>query len=330
MRLNYSTLFILIILFILSNCSLKLGLTDCYLGITKENNPNLQKKIGSYVTIGLKTNDTSPDFFNTSDTDEGIFFRGQFIGINSYTINYFTCHLWNPKNSNLVVLCTKDEDFNLTDSFYEFKVTPFSYKNYHIIISSEANLYFEFQKLDENIPFLYSEPQYIDLSTQKDYYELSFKMESTYPEYFSLTEKEETTSFIHMNNCTIKDYKLFCQVKKEILEEVFTYNTSLNLVYLSKQYGAIKYEFVLDINVIYDRPKKDINILLTEVLTLESEINSTVAIRTNITEIDPLTTKLFLFKFYDNTQYQYKNCFFKKFNNNGNNLLLFLFNGFKR
>lgn len=126
-----------------------------------------------------------------------------------------------------------------------------------------------------------------------------------------------------MNNCYAENKTLVCRVKKESLEELFTFNTSLSLSYLSMQYGPINYEFVLEINNLYHQPKEDINIELTEVLNTVSEVNSLIAIRTNITQIDPLTSKKFLFKFYDRSQSYSKNCFFKKYDNNETSMFLF-------
>ena len=323
MRLNFTTLLILIIFSLLSNSLSKLGVEVYHLEINRENNPNLIKKIGTYGTVGLVTNGSNANIFNSSDIEDLTLFKGIFKDRFTGTENNFDCRLWNPKKSNLIVLCSMEDNYNLSTSSYEFIADPFFYNGYIINITSEENLYIEFEQFYENIPFLYSEQQDIDLNTEKDFYELSFKMESIYPQMLFLSEKEEINTFAPLNNCSTEKNKLFCQVKKEILQELFTYNTSLSLIYPSQQYGAINYEFVLDINKIYEQQKENITIELTEVLNVVSEIDSVVAIRTNITQIDPLTTKMFLSKFYNSTTYFDKSCYFKKYDNNETNLLLF-------
>ena len=193
-------------------------------------------------------------------------------------------------------------NYNLSNtSNFEF-LAHFRYKDYIIEIRTQEELLFQFQQFNEEIPFLYSEPQDVYLNNPNDYYDLNFKYESTYPLHAFLREKEEANTFTLLNNITRKNDNLVFHIKKESLEELFTYNSTITVSYLTKQYGPLKYEFVLDINNLYDQTKEDINIELTEVLNTVSEVNSLIAIRTNITQIDPLTSKKFLFKFYDRSQ----------------------------
>ena len=254
MRLNNYNLLILIVFSILSISLEKLGENSYYLGINKENNPNTIKQIGNNGTIGLITNDTLQFLFNDTDPEIETNFTGTFYDENGDSYE-FDCRLMNRlKSSNLIVLCTA-KDFLLTSgSHYKFDNATINYRDSNIYISPEEELYFQFEQFNDSIPFIYSDPQYIDLNTSQDYYELNFAIESSEPENLALTEKEEATSFTPMNNCTAIDKELRCQVKRERLEEIFTYNTPLALVYLSKQGGIFKHEFVLDIRETYNQP----------------------------------------------------------------------------
>ena len=298
MLLKFCTFLLLIIFSIISNSSAKLGEKYYFLGIDRENNPNRLKQIGSYGTIGLITNDTIPDLFNSSDIEDETRFNASFLDDHSAISYKFNCRLWNPKNSNLVVLCSNIslpyQRRNLT-----FYFGSLYYGDNYISIYSDY-VYFEFEQLNEKIPFLYSEPQYINLLALQDYYELRFKFENNYPEEnLTLTEREEAISLATMNNCSSWNKELICLVQRKKIEEIFTYNDSLALAYLSELNGIFKYDMVLDIKVRYNQTKQDINIVFNEVLNKVSEVNSMIAISTNIANIEPLTTKTFLFEFYD-------------------------------
>ena len=324
MLLKFCTFLLLIIFSIISNSSAKLGEKYYFLGIDRENNPNRLKQIGSYGTIGLITNDTFPYLFNSSDIEDETRFNASFLDDHSAISYKFNCRLWNPKNSNLVVLCSNIslpyQRRNLT-----FYFGSLYYGDKYITIYSDY-VYFEFEQLNEKIPFLYSEPQYINLLAEQDYYELRFKFENKYPEEnLTLTEREEAISLATMNNCSSWNKELICLVQRKKIEEIFTYNDSLALAYLSELNGIFKYDMVLDIKVRYNQTKQDINIVFNEVLNKVSEVNSMIAISTNIANIEPLTTKTFLFEFYDGSIYPTKKCHFKKYDNNETSLLLFCY-----
>ena len=219
MKLNLSKLFILIIFCLLSNSLPNLGREYYYLEINRENNPNSLKQIGTFGTIGLITNDSNTNFFNSSDLEAETSFPGTFLDRSSYNYYDFICRLWNPKNSNIIVLCSMMDNYNLSDtSNFEFFAHSFIYKDYIIEIFAQDELFFQFQQFNERIPFLYSEPQDIYLNSQKDYYELNFRYESTYPEYLALSEKAETNTFTLMNNCYAENKTLVCRVKKESMK----------------------------------------------------------------------------------------------------------------
>ena len=321
MRLNFCIFLLLIIFSIIPNTSGKLGQNYYFLGIDRENNPNRLKQIGSYGTIGLITNDTFLDLFNSSDIEYETRFTGTFQD-DTFQKYDFNCRLWNPQNSNLVVLCS---NISLPSQRrnYTFNYGFIKYRDDNYIYISSNDVYFEFEQFEENIPFIYSEPQYINLLDQQDYYKLSFKIKEYYKINLALTEREEAISFTTMNNCSTWDQELICFVQRKGIEEIITYNDSLALVYLSEQYGIIKYDMVLDIKVIYNQKKEDINIFFNEVLNQVGEVNSMIAISTNIINIEPLTTKSFLFEFFDGYVYPTKKCHFKKYDNNETSLLLF-------
>ncbi len=98
MRLNFTTLLILIIFSLLSNSLSKLGVEVYHLEINRENNPNLIKKIGTYGTVGLVTNGSNANIFNSSDIEDLTLFKGIFKDRFTGTENNFDCRLWNPKN----------------------------------------------------------------------------------------------------------------------------------------------------------------------------------------------------------------------------------------
>ena len=305
---------------IISNSSGKLGDNYHFLEINRENNPNRHKLIGSYGTIGLITNDTLSYLFNSSDIEDETRFTGTFRDDN-YTYYDISCRLWNPNNANLIVLCSNislpSERVN-----YNFHTGMLNYKGNYIYIYSEPDFYFQIEQIYETIPFLYSEPQYINLLVQQDSYELIFNTQDSYPENLAITERGDEISFVAMNNCSSWKKELKCFVQRNKIKEILTSDNSLTLAYLSKQYGIIKYDMVLDIKAIYNQTKEDINIFFNEVLNQVSEVKSMIAISTNIVDIEPLTTKTFLLEFFDGSKYPSKQCYFKKYDNNETSLLL--------
>ena len=138
------------------------------------------KTIGPNGTFGLVTNMESLYFiFNHSEIEDLSIFEGTFTDkVKSYTYNW-VCRLWDPQNMNVVVLCTVDNTiFESSSNDFILDYGSIEVGEYYIEVYCDEEYYFEIELKPFNIPFIYSEPQIINLDSDKDSFQLKFKIDS--------------------------------------------------------------------------------------------------------------------------------------------------------
>ena len=319
MEINFKIIFILlfIIPFITSIDSINIK-------ITNQTDLSRLKTIGPEGTFGLITNLESLNFiYDQSDLEPLTIFEGAFMDKERGKKYNWICRLWDPKNMNVVVLCTVDNTIiEASDKYFTLVYGSIEVGEYSIIVSCNEEYYFEIDMKPFPIPFIYSEPQEIDLDSEKDSFQLRFKHDSFKGEKLAIVEKSKVESFTDCDRILSSNNGLLCTISRKKIEEVMTNNTSLSIVCLNGDLGLIFFQFIGDINVKYTQPKEDINLIITEVLNPTSERNSLIALKTNINEILPLTTNKFEIIVQSKSGQDTIQCFLKKYQNDERPLLL--------
>ena len=319
MRINLLITFILLLL-----VSLVTNIEYINIQITNETDQISMKTIGPNGTFGLVTNMESLSFiFNHSEIEDLTVFEGTFMDKERGDVYKWICRLWDPENMNVVVLCTVDYTI-LEASNNNFILDHGSIEvgEYYIEVYCDKEYYFEIDMKPFNIPFIYSEPQIINLDSGKDSFQLKFKKDSFLGEKLAIVEKDNVESITDLDNIIISKNVLMCTISRTKIEEVLTNNSFLSLAYLNGDLGFIFFQFVGDISVQYSKPKKNFTLIITEILNPNSEVNSLVALKTNINDISPLTSNKFEIKVVSTLGQQTIQCFLKKYGNEEMPLLL--------
>ena len=298
------------------------GDDEIIIRIQQEDNKNTIH-IGQKGTLYFFTdyNDTK-NIFDPLDIEETTKFNSTISdeAQNNYKVN---CRLFKPTGEQLAIICNLDESLKLGNHNITLNTIRFSYDNYTVTIFSETTV--SVNQLEYNIPFLYSDKQYIEMKDDTKTYILEFKLES------DNTNTNNTKSLLYiqgtqfdyglLDNCHTNDTKLICIITKEKLESVLSYNNEIFTLHLmDDDIGTLKFGLVYDIIIKYEIPQKEnIHVTITKLLNNVSEYLSPFAYET-YTDVDLLqniNTHLFTIKF-NNTDEGY--CYFKK--NSANNLLL--------
>ena len=263
--------------------------------------------------------------FNRTDMQNFPKFRGLFITTDDQK-SYWNCSLWTLENMNIIVKCLINESIpkNYRHLFILFS-GELDYDNYVNVISTSINYYFYLDKKELNIPFIYSEPQRINLEENKDSYILNFRTNSYKAKRIVLISKSCNYSFFLLNDnaIDIKNNELICDISRKKIEEVLTNNMKLTLAFLDEDSRIFNFEFVCDIEVKYTKPKQKIYLMITEAFNNASEKGPFVGFKTNETDIGPLITDLFNIEIQGKYGLILVKCFLKKYDNKKDPILLF-------
>ena len=250
MRINLPITFILLLL-----VSFVTSIEYINMQITNQTDPISLKTIGPNGTFGLVTNIESLYFiFNHSEIEDLTVFEGTFMDKERGDVYKWICRLWDPDNMNVVVLCTVDYTI-LEASNNNFILDHGSIEvgEYYIEVYCDKEYYFEIDMKPLNIPFIYSEPQIINLDSGKDSFQLKFKKDSFLGEKLAIVEKDNAESITDLDNIIISKNVLICTISRTKIEEVLTNNSFLSLAYLNGDLGFIFFQFVGDISVQYSK-----------------------------------------------------------------------------
>ena len=292
------------------------------LRVNNQTDLNHVKTVGFRGAFALVTDTMNSSIFNRSDIEDeevSLEFFDYDGGSNS-----LICKFWNPEGMNIAFICSiSTEMYYHTNPYFYLGDGYFQKGDITIFIKGDPDYYFQIEAKHLTIPFIYSEPQKINLDEDKEKYDLKFKVASFQGEKLALVDKLDNYSITDFDQVIFKENEIICSIKKEKIEEVMTNSFEPRLVFLDSELGAFDFEFVLGINVQYSKPKQDVQVTIESALNAISERQSISAFETNISDISPLTTKKF------QLEVQYKNpdtilidCYFKKYEYKGWPMLL--------
>ena len=220
-------------------------------------------------------------------------------------INYeIWCGIWIDGHI-FFLFCEFDENFPKGQYFFQFN-DNFIYKGNEINLHS--NEIFTITKLDSDIIDLYSPRQTINVTDDKDTYELKFNIVSYNQErlYIEIIWDEPL-------DCKRNNKELICQIKKNILVGKYISENDKSLEipvkYLNKDGNFEKLYFILYIIVNINVQKKDIYVKITKLLSYYVE--NFIAYETNVTNIPSIYSNGFKLDFYNDESEMKYQCIFK-------------------
>ena len=228
------------------------------------------------------------------------------------------CRLWSNYNNYIYALCKLEKNLPLGDNKINIDQTSFTFGDYNIIVNFENIKDTTIKQYNSNIPILYSFPQKIVYTNDKEYFDVKFKVDSYKND--PLIFYEET--MINFENCKYIDTNkndLNCQISKAQIEQrmfIIDEKHKVNIVNYDK--GFITQNLVGSIEMEYQDTieKKDIYVGITH---LSDYISSGIVYyETNVTNISNIKTSSFKFNIEEPIALKYYCQFI-----GGNNKLIF-------
>ena len=191
------------------------------INIKEEQNKNI-KDIGNNGTLEIITdyNDTETYIFSNSDIESYTFNNTMIDKDNNYIYNVI-CRLWKCNKGRIKIFCKFYEDLKYETKNLIFSNTTYSYRKYTFNIINYCII--SINKINGNIPFIYSEDQIIDIDSG---YILYFKFK------YDLYSKEKLFLFdnkfksAYFEKCTTKPIKreIDCQISNEKLKSILSFS----------------------------------------------------------------------------------------------------------
>ena len=261
-----------------------------------------------YIYFQTDYNDKETGVFDVSDIDEQIQFNISIITIEDSEIHNITCKLFKPTNDNLKLICKiNDISYNWHCNAYMNKQS-FIYNNYIVnIMPPLLNNTFYLDKKNQ-LPFLYSDEQIINIEDWEQDYELKFNMEEYNDELLYLFSND---AYIHLDKCTKNENYLICTIEKEEIEEVLQYNNQKFDVYShNEDLKLYKLNIIQNIIIIDDKINKQVVYVgITKLLKSNIYKNNFIPYETNVTN----TSNIITAKFFIKTEvHKSIKCYFKK------------------
>ena len=153
------------------------------ISLTKETDLSPIKAIGQLGTFALVTDTKNlSEIIGPSELESFSSFKGNFTNetLEKDSIYYsWNCSLFDPINQNVTIKCTVNDIFNVSSIIHLFMLNAsIEIGNYTINIFPQKDYLFTIETKSFNYPFIYSDPQIIDLETGDSTYELKFKVNS--------------------------------------------------------------------------------------------------------------------------------------------------------
>jgi len=177
------------------------------------------------------------------------------------------------------------ETFKYRNQSIIFNISTISYNNYSLVIYPKD--YIEVIKYDYNIPFLYSNEQFIEIKKDINSYEIKFEVGIYNNDLLFL--KGMYYNYGIFDKCEIFGKELICCLSKEKLEEILTINNeTFSLGTMNDNIGVIEFNFVSNINIqhyVTKEEKEDIYVDIINITNSISEIGTSFGLVTNVTSI---------------------------------------------
>ena len=220
------------------------------------------------------------------------------------------CRLWKAKNEKIRIFCKLKENQNIKGDYIKLSDYVIYYKDYTINIISNDD-FIKINKIDQELPFLYSDNQIINIAKTNNNYYLFVKIWEYNNQLLLLSNKENNNYYIILENCTIVTKYLKCEISKGKLEEILYDNNQIfTLSYYDNNIQTQKFNSVFDILVNYNiQEKENISVEINKLKEGNININNYFAYETNISNFTNIYTKQFIIESNDQIQFL---CFFKK------------------
>ena len=268
---------------------------DVFMSIKREKNED-KIKIGSKGAFALVTDFVTKEqkIFNTSDN---INFIGTLIDEDNNQTQYkVNCKLFIPTDEYIRIICNFDGYLNSEAPRMYLDKISFPHNNYSITIEQNESIIFE--RYYDNIPFLYSDKQIININENEDEYILKFKIEmyNKNPLYIY----GSYNNYAILEKCESDTEELTCKIKKEKIEEFLVKkNEQFKIGAINDTIGIIPLEHILNITINYENVQKvDIYLELGKMVGGVSEVGTPVSIETNVTSIPNFISEKFEEKYY--------------------------------
>ena len=226
------------------------------------------------------------------DTERKVLFKKNILDEKNNKTFEVGCGPWIDE-FNFYIFCEFDEKIPKGEYSFKFNENEdrFNYSRYEIHLNSD-NIY-KITKIDLDKADLYSGPQTINVTDNKESYELKFKIKSYNQERLYLQNNIDEPL-----ECNRKNEELICPIKKSSLE---CYSSSypiillklFSLFYFSKSGRMEPLLLVSFITYNFKVQKKDVNIEITKLLTDYVEKSNYIAYETNLINFPSLMALLF-------------------------------------
>ena len=278
-------------------------------------NSNLNNEVGKKEgVIFVINNMTYVD--GIIDTKREVLFKKKILDENNATYEV-GCGPWLYKK--FYIICEFDEAIpkgNYSFNFNSFE-DIFNYSGYEIHLQSYKNVSFLIQKLDLNKVDIYSGPQIINVTDDKDNYELKYNIKSYNGEqiFIIIVLNIIPISIIPLE-CKRNNDELICQIKKAFLECYGGILKSNSLIYMDKDgfLGGL-FNLIAEYQINFHVQKINVYINITKLITKSFDKNSFIVYETNITSIPEVNALLpNNVTFFENEE-DIGFCFFRKEDN---------------
>ena len=234
----------------------------------------------------------------------------------SYDVSNSTqtfCHLWKKKDGIVYIFCRLNKNLGFGEHNIKFYSGEFLLNNYKIKINIQ-NKNFRVKQHDIPFPFLYSDEQDINIDEGNDKYYLKFKIEDYNSEKMLLKSKiENGLGNIFLDECSIENKELTCEVKKSEFEEAGSSKYELYFYIDSLSEGFLASNLTGDINVKYSMPKINVKVTIKKLIDNKIDLCNFIAYETE-TDVENITNTLsetFLLNYCDWDCYHI-NCYLKQ------------------
>ena len=239
--------------------------------------------IGSNGVLHFKTN-----FNDTSKFDLSTLEKDSLIStfVNEYYSYYnATCRLWISSDNRISLFCNLfNENLETGERYIDIEDRSFRNNNNNFRIYFPHNIFVE--QLDYSIPFLYADPQIINVDESQTLYELKFKI-LNFTDGDILYIHGTKYNYAALENCKRNIQEMKCELTKEKIEQILILqNEKFEIGAMNDNYGLIKFSHVYDINITYNNVTREtISIKLEKLVGGITESGTPYAFETNITSI---------------------------------------------
>ena len=255
-------------------------------------NSNLNNEVGKKEGVIFVINNMT--YVNgIIDTKREVLFKKKILDKNNATYEV-GCGPWLYKK--FYIICEFDEA--IPKGNYSFYFNPFedifNYSGYEIHLQSYKNVSFLIQKLDLNKVDIFSGPQIINVTDDKDNYELKYNIKSYNDEqiFIIILLNIIPISIIPLE-CKRNNDELICLIKKAFLECYGGILKSDRLAYMDKDgFLGGSFNLISEYQINFNVQKINVYINITKLLTKSLDKNSFIVYETNITNIPEVNTLL--------------------------------------